>query len=52
MATYDPPQPMWKRNLAGILDFFLATLVCIYVVTKIFVNLTEVPDGSGKLVAS
>jgi hypothetical protein len=28
MATYDPPQPMWKRNLAGILDFFL-TFFCL-----------------------
>ena len=24
MAVYDPPQPLWKRNLAGILDFLLA----------------------------
>lgn len=24
MATYDPPQPLWKRNLAGVLDFLLA----------------------------
>jgi RDD family len=23
MAVYDPPQPLWKRNLAGILDFLL-----------------------------
>ena len=27
MATYDPPQPLWKRNLAGILDFLLAASV-------------------------
>ncbi len=27
MATYDPPQPLWKRNLAGILDFILAAAV-------------------------
>jgi hypothetical protein len=26
MAVYDPPQPLWKRNLAGILDFLLAFL--------------------------
>ena len=38
MATYDPPQPMWKRNLAGILDFFLASFVCLYGVWKIFGN--------------
>jgi len=30
MATYDPPQPMRKRNLAGILDFFLAFFVYVY----------------------
>jgi hypothetical protein len=29
MATYDPPQPMWKRNLAGILDFFLTFLFAV-----------------------
>lgn len=40
MATYDPPQPIWKRNLAGILDFFLAFCACIYVVSKIFGNLS------------
>ena len=27
MASYDPPQPLWKRNLAGILDFVLAVSV-------------------------
>jgi CDP-diglyceride synthetase len=27
MAVYDPPQAMWKRNLAGILDFVLAATV-------------------------
>jgi hypothetical protein len=21
MATYDPPQPMWKRSVASVLDF-------------------------------
>jgi hypothetical protein len=26
MAIYDPPQPLWKRNLAGILDFLLIFL--------------------------
>jgi hypothetical protein len=35
MATYDPPQPMWKRNRAGILDFFLAFFVCGYGVSEI-----------------
>jgi hypothetical protein len=27
MAIYDPHQPCWKRNLAGILDFTLAAAV-------------------------
>ena len=26
MAAWNPPQPVWKRNLAGILDFLLAFL--------------------------
>ena len=41
MATYDPPQPMWKRNLAGILDFFLAFFVCVYGVSEIFGNRSD-----------
>jgi hypothetical protein len=52
MATYDPPQPTWKRNLAGILEFFLAFFVCVYVVSKIFGNLSDVPDVFGEPVAS
>ena len=24
MATYNPPQPFWKRAIAGVLDFLLA----------------------------
>ncbi len=27
MAVYDPPQPMWKRNTAAVLDFALAAAV-------------------------
>jgi hypothetical protein len=27
LPPYDPPQPSWKRNLAGILDFLFATSV-------------------------
>jgi len=38
MATYDPPQPMWKRNVAGILDFLLAAIVFGYGLTLIFGN--------------
>jgi hypothetical protein len=35
MATYDPPQPMWKRNVAGILDFLLAVIVLGYPLSKL-----------------
>ena len=35
MATYDPPQPMWKRNVAGILDFLLAAVVFGYLASKL-----------------
>jgi hypothetical protein len=27
VANWDPPQPLWKRNAAGILDFVFAALV-------------------------
>jgi hypothetical protein len=27
MANWDPPQPLWKRNTAGILDFLFAAAV-------------------------
>ena len=43
MATYDPPQPIWKRNLAGILDFFLAFVVCVYLTAKTFGNSSDAP---------
>jgi hypothetical protein len=36
MATYDPPQPMWKRNIAGILDVVLAFAVFGIPLSKIF----------------
>jgi hypothetical protein len=36
MAVYDPPQPLWKRNLAGILDFFLAAIVFGLLLWKLF----------------
>jgi hypothetical protein len=52
MATYTPPQPMWKRNLAGILDFFLALFACVYGVSKIFATPSDGPDTFGKPFAS
>jgi len=36
MAVYDPPQPLWKRNLAGILDFLLASIVFGLLLSWIF----------------
>jgi hypothetical protein len=36
MATYDPPQPMSKRIVAGILDFLLAFFGIGFVLGKIF----------------
>jgi hypothetical protein len=43
MAVYDPLQPMWKRNVAGILDFLLAFLVFGFVLSKIFGNQGPAP---------
>jgi hypothetical protein len=36
MAVYDPPQPLWKRNVAGILDFVLAAGAFGFLLTRIF----------------
>jgi hypothetical protein len=52
MATYTTPQPLWKRNLAGILDFFLAFFACVYLVSKLFGNRTDGPEVFGKPFAS
>ena len=52
MATYDPPQPIWKRGVAGVLDFVLALFSFGYVVSKIFGDKSEVPDSNGELVTS
>jgi hypothetical protein len=38
MAAYDPPQPLWKRNLAGILDFLLVFFVLGFSLSKVFGN--------------
>ena len=35
MATYDPPQPLWKRNVAGILDFLLSAIVFGFIFNEI-----------------
>jgi hypothetical protein len=43
MAVFDPPQPLWKRNLAGILDFLLAFIGFGYPLSKIFGNVPGWP---------
>jgi hypothetical protein len=35
MAKYDPPQPIWKRIVAGILDFVLAFAVFAVLVSQV-----------------
>ena len=47
MATYDPPQPMWKRNVAGILDFLLAFIVFGYPLSKLPGNHAPPPPSFG-----
>ncbi len=47
MATYDPPQPMWKRNVAGILDFLLAVIVLGYPLSKLPGNQSPHPPSFG-----
>jgi|SRR5665213_46778 len=36
MAKYNPPQPLWKRNVAGILDFLFAFFLFGFLLNKIF----------------
>jgi len=43
VATYDPPQPLWKRNIAGILDFLLAFFIFGFVLNKIFGHQSHPP---------
>jgi hypothetical protein len=43
MAVYDPPQPLWKRNVAAILDFLLALIVFGYVLNRIFGHQSHPP---------
>jgi hypothetical protein len=47
MATYDPPQPLWKRNVAGILDFLLAVIVLGYPLSKLPGNQSPNPPSFG-----
>ena len=43
MAVYDPPQPLWKRNVAGILDFFLAAIVFGLLLWQLFGSAPHAP---------
>jgi hypothetical protein len=36
MAEYDPPQPLWKRAVAGILDLVLASAVFSVLIAQAF----------------
>ena len=43
MATYDPPQPLWKRNVAGVLDFLLALVVFGFLFNKLLGHQPHAP---------
>ena len=50
MAVYDPPQPLWKRNVAGVLDFLLAFLVFGFLLSKLpgsTATTSPIPSGPG-----
>ena len=46
MAVYDPAEPMWKRNLAGILDFLLVFFTLGFLLSKIFGNISSPPSAA------
>jgi hypothetical protein len=45
MAVWDPPQPLWKRNLAGILDFLLASIGFGYLLFKLGLGTSAAPPA-------
>ncbi len=47
MAVYASPQPLWKRNLAGILDFVLAALSFTALIYHFFHEHRVWSDGKG-----
>jgi hypothetical protein len=49
MAIYDPPQPLWKRNLAGILDFVFAAWVFGFLLYKIAGTSAAVTNSVGSV---
>lgn len=46
MAVWNPPQPMWKRNLVGILDFLLALAGSAFLLLLLGMG-TSPPNGGG-----
>ena len=52
MATYDPPQPLWKRNVAGVLDFLLALVVFGFLFNKLMGHQPHPPVINSGVVAT
>lgn len=47
MATYDPPQPGWKRAIAGMLDFGMAFMALGLAIGRLIGNQPGQSLGSG-----
>jgi CDP-diglyceride synthetase len=43
VAVWDPPQPLWKRNLAGVLDFLLASVGFGFLLQKLGLGSSPTP---------
>lgn len=43
MAAYEPPQPLWKRNVVAILDFLLAAIVFGFALNMLFGSAPHAP---------
>jgi RDD family len=43
VAVWDPPQPLWKRNVVGILDFLLASIGFGYLLFKLGLGTPAAP---------
>jgi hypothetical protein len=46
MANWEPPQPLWRRNLAAILDFAFATTVFGVPLFKLFATTVTPKPGT------
>ena len=47
MAAYDPPQPLWKRNVAAIIDFLFVFIAAGYLLAKLPGNQSSTPPSFG-----